>query len=492
MQTAKKKLTMPNSHAFLKFSLVKQNADSTLIKLCDMKMKGLFKKALLLLLFIAIGYGLYYCWFSFPIISGGNAKIACSCMFVQGRTQESIEKEELGDFPLSLGSIKIDTRDSSVTGTVMGMAKRKAIYRNGLGCTLVNDISETALRSQPFSTPNGFIEDSIRWPLGDILATRLLTNNNRSYVDSAISFAFQQSFLNKNTYTRGIVIVHNGAIVAEQYAPGYNKNSRFLGWSMAKSITSALIGILVKDGKLDVNKPAPVPEWQNQNDPRHAITTENLLQQTSGLDFKEIYHKYSNANNMLFNEGDMAAYTASQPLKISPGSEFYYSSGNSNILSRIVRSTIGEKKYHAFPYNALFHKIGMYHTLLEPDASGTYVGSSFIYASARDYARFGLLYLNDGVFNGERILPEGWVQKTVTPVDANEQKNYGYQFWLNGFDENDASKKEFPEAPADMFYADGYGGQRIYIIPSLQLVVVRMGLNKFDEHEFLRRLLKAF
>jgi CubicO group peptidase (beta-lactamase class C family) len=280
--------------------------------------------------------------------------------------------------------------------------------------------------------------------------------------------------------------------VAEKYAVGYNKTSMFLGWSMAKSFTSALIGILVKEGKINITQPAPVPEWQAENDPRHAITTENLLQQTSGLKFREVYHSYSNANNMLFNKADMAAYTASQPLKITPGSRFYYSSGNSNILSRIVRTTVGEKNYHAFPYSSLFHKIGMFHTLLEPDASGTYVGSSFIYASARDYARFGLLYLNDGVFNGERILPEGWVKKTVTAVAASEQKNYGYQFWLNGQDENDPSKKEFPEAPADMFYADGYGGQRIYIIPSMQLVIVRMGLNKFDEHEFLRRLLKAF
>jgi CubicO group peptidase (beta-lactamase class C family) len=287
-------------------------------------------------------------------------------------------------------------------------------------------------------------------------------------------------------------VIQNGAIVAEQYASGYNKTSKFLGWSMAKSITSALIGILVKKGKLTVDAPAPVASWQDEKDDRHAITLQNLLQQTSGLDFWENYSSYSNATNMLFNKADMASYTASLPLKHKPGSEFYYSSGNSNILSGIVRSTVGEKDYHSFPYRELFHKIGMFHTLLEPDASGTFVGSSYVYASARDYARFGLLYLNEGVFNGERILPEGWVQQTITPASANKQKNYGYQFWLNGFDENDLSKKEFPEVPADMFYADGYGGQRIYIIPSLQLVVVRVGLNKFDEHRFLKKLMKAF
>ncbi len=457
-----------------------------------MKPKQIFKKAFIFLFLLTLLYAIYYCWLSFPIISGGNAKIACSCAFIQGRSKESIEKEELSVVPLSLAELIIDIKDSSVTATVLGMAKRKAIYRKGLGCTLVNDISETELRAQPFYIPQAPGKDSTWSPPGDKFPTRSLTKNKRAEIDSAIAFVFQQPFASNEVPTRAVLVVHNQAIVAEQYAPGYNSNSMFLGWSMAKSITSALIGILVKEGKLNVTAPAPVAEWQDSLDPRHAITTEHLLQQVSGLKFKEIYDSYSNANNMLFNKGNMAGYAASQPLKCSPNSMFYYSSGNSNILSRIVRTTVGEKNYHAFPHAALFHKIGMHHTLLEPDASGTYVGSSFIYASARDYARFGLLYLNDGIFNGERILPEGWVKKTVTPAIASKQKNYGYQFWLNGLDESDASKKEFPEAPADMFYADGYGGQRIYIIPSLQLVVVRLGLNKFDEHEFLNRLLKAF
>jgi len=133
----------------------------------------------------------------------------------------------------------------------------------------------------------------------------------------------------------------------------------------------------------------------------------------------------------------------------------------------------------------------MHHTLMEPDASGTFVGSSYIYASARDYARFGLLYLNDGVWNGERILPEGWVKKTTTAPAANKLKNYGYQFWLNGFDDSNTTEKAYPGMPDDLFMADGYGGQRIYIIPSRQLVIVRMGLNKFDEHTFLKLVMAA-
>ena len=458
-----------------------------------MKWKKIIKRTLLVLLVIAVGYAVYYAWFSFPIITGYSAKNACSCVFLQGRTKEDVMKEELASFPLSAGSININFEDSSVTGTVLGMAERKAIFRNGLGCTLVNNLSEAEIRSQVFTIPQPvFTQDSIAWPSGDKLTGSPVNSSiNRTKLDTAISFVFNHRYKNKEVYTRALLVVHNGAIVAEQYAPGYNKTSRFLGWSMAKSVTSALTGILVKVGKLAVSQPAPVSTWKKTTDKRHSISVENLLQQTSGLDFLENYSSYSNVTNMLFNEGDMAGYTSSLPLKDQPGSLFYYSSGNSNILSGIVRSSMDERQYPAFPYTALFHKIGMNHTLLEPDASGTFVGSSYVYASARDYARFGLLYLNDGVWNGERILPEGWVQRTITPPSSNKLKNYGYQFWLNGLDKDNTSKREYPEMPTDMFLADGYGGQRIYIIPSLQLVIVRMGLNMFDEHGFLNRVMEA-
>jgi CubicO group peptidase (beta-lactamase class C family) len=452
-----------------------------------MKFKKIVTRSLLFLLLAALCYGVYYCWFSFPIISGYSAKNACSCVFIQGRTKESINKEELGSFPLSLGSIEINYKDSSVTGTVLGLAKRKAIYRSGLGCTLINDLSENAVRSQNFSVPVFRNIPDTSWDKwGDSLPL------NKVKLNEAVATAFQQRYNNKPVNTRALLIIYKNKIVEEKYAAGYDMNSMFLGWSIAKSVTGALIGILVKQGKLDVNQAAPVNLWQQSNDGRKQIRIEDLLQQTSGLKFKEDYNSYSSATNMLFNKGDMAAYVESLPLKTKPGTEFYYSSGNSNILSRMVRNTVGEKEYHAFPYNELFHKLGMYHTLIEPDASGTFVGSSYIWASARDYARFGMLYLNNGVWNNERILPEGWVQKTMTPPAANPLKNYGYQFWLNGLNVKDLSKKEFPQMPADFFYADGYSGQRIYIIPSMQLVAVRFGLNKFDEQAFLNLLAEAF
>jgi CubicO group peptidase (beta-lactamase class C family) len=444
-------------------------------------------RILLFLVFAALCYGIYYCWFSFPIISGYSAKNACSCAFILGRTKESINKEELGSFPLSVGSIEINYKDSSVTGSVLGMAERKAIYRSGLGCTLVNDLSENEMRSQNFSVPAFKNIADTPWGIwGDSLPM------NRAKLNEAIAIAFQERYKDKPVDTRALLMIYKNKIITEKYAAGYDMNSRFLGWSIAKSITGALIGILVKQGRLDVSQAAPVNTWQQSNDGRKQIRIEDLLQQTSGLKFKEDYTSYSNATNMLFNKGDMAAYVESLPLKTKPGTEFYYSSGNSNVLSSIIRNTVGEKDYHAFPYNELFHKLGMYHTLMEPDASGTFVGSSYIWASARDYAKFGMLYLNDGICNSERILPEGWVQKTTTASSGNRLKNYGYQFWLNGLKKNDLSKKEFPQMPDDFFYADGYKGQRIYIVPSMQLVVVRFGLNSFDEQAFLNSLAEAF
>lgn len=451
-----------------------------------MKFKKTIKRIFLFVLVIALGYGIYYCWFSFPIISGYSAKNACSCAFIQGRTKESINKEELGSFPLSLGSIEINYKDSSVTGTVLGMARRKAIYRGGLGCTLVNDVSEDVLRSQRFTGPViNKVSDTIWNASGNADSLSI----NKTKLDEAISLLFQEQYNNKPLLTKAVLVVYKNKIIAEKYGAGYDQNSMFLGWSMAKSITAALVGILFKQGKLSPEQPAPVDIWQQ--DDRRQITIENLLQQTSGLNFKEDYSSYSSATNMLFNKGDMAGYVETLPSKVKPGTEFYYSSGNSNILSGIVRSTVGDKDYHSFLYRELFHKLGMYHSVMEPDASGTFVGSSYIWASARDYAKFGMLYLNDGVWNGERILPEGWVKKTTTAPNANRLKNYGYQFWLNGFDEKKPSQKEFPQMPADFFYADGYGGQRIYIVPSLKLVAVRLGLNKFDEQRFLSLLMDA-
>ena len=445
-----------------------------------------WKFILYVLMFTGLVLGIRYAWFSFPIMSGFTAKNMCSCVFVAGRPDSSVAAEELGDFPLSLADYEVDVDKKSVTATVFGMAKKKAFYREGLGCTLVIELSEDAIRKQV--APAVVVTQTDTAIQNFTIADSNLDVANLSQVIKAHVNAVNEEGRHE---ARAVVVLYDGKLLAEQYAPGFDKNSRMLGWSMAKSVTSALIGLLVKQGKLDVNKPAPVPEWGNEKDKRHGITLRHLLQQTSGLDFEENYAKYSDATRMLFNKADMAAYAASRPIKVAPGSEFYYSSGNANILSRIVRQAVGDPNYYSFIYDSLFRKIGMHTAVMEPDASGTMVGSSYVFATARDWAKFGLLYYNNGMVNGQQLFSNDWVKQTVAPFAADRLQQYGYQFWLNGFNKEDPSQRKFPAAPADMFYAGGYAGQNVFVIPSKKLVIVRLGFKKCDENELLRKILEC-
>ena len=443
-------------------------------------------KKLWWLLLLPLAYGISIAWNSFPIISGYGAKMMASAIYLQHRSPESVKAEELGSGPLKMGSFTWNPEDSSVTGSVMGLARRKAIFRRGYGATLVNELSENDIRNQsPIADEANPLPDSCLWPCG----TKVLPADSLPEYAAARAVMAAQ-FLEKDAEhplrTRGIVVIHNGRLVAEQYADGFDSNTPQLGWSMTKSLTSALIGILVKQGKLDIDAPAPVPEWQNAKDGRETITTRQLLQQTSGLKYEEEYSKPSEATNMLFKKADMAAFTASLPLREKPGSRWYYSSGNSNLLSRIVRQTAGESGYHIFPYQQLFWKTGMNSMILEPDASGTFVGSSYSWASARDWARFGLLYLQNGKWNGEQLLPEDWVAQTATPAPADTLKHYGFQWWLN-------AGGTYPSAPTDMLYCDGFEHQYVFVIPSRNLVVVRLGqtAGNWDGDAFLKNLLAA-
>ncbi len=280
--------------------------------------------------------------------------------------------------------------------------------------------------------------------------------------------------------TYAVVVVHHGDIVAEQYGgalPHFDgppepveQFTPLLSWSMAKSILHAAVGVLVGDGRLDVAARAAVPAWAAPDDPRHDITLDQLLAMRDGLDFAEVYtdDRPSNVIEMLFGPGqhDVAAYAASLPLAHAPGTTFNYSSGTSNILARIVGDVVGRgADYEQFLRKAIFDPIGM--TTAQPrfDDAGTFIGSSYVYATARDFARFGRLYLRDGVTDdGTRILPEGWVAHgtTARSVDPEDGRLYGAHWWVVGDD-------------LDSFWAAGYEGQSILVCPPLDLVVVRLG-----------------
>lgn len=459
-----------------------------------MNLKKLLKRTILLILLIGLSYGIYYAWQAFPIISGYGAKNICSCVMLAGRDPESVKKNELGIFPMNLGSFEVDYSDSSATGTVFGMARKKAIYRKGLGCTLLAEMEEEELRAQKMNLASrpSINQDSIEWPMGNLTSDSLSPAVDHAKIKIVLDEAFSEPGPDKLRRTRAIIIVHDGKIIAERYADGFNEDSKLIAWSMTKSVTNAMVGVLVRQGKLDINAPAPVDAWKN--DDRKNITLSNLMQASSGLDWSENYGGPSGVTNMLFKKKDMGVFAAESGVAHKPGEFFYYSSGTTNLIQRIIRNTVGDESYYKFPYEEVFYKIGMFNTTIEPDAGGTFVGSSYSYGPARDWARFGLLYLNDGVWNGERILPEGWVKYTSTPAIGADRGQYGAQFWLNAGGKDNPGNRYYPDAPTDLYWADGFEGQNVFIIPSKKLVIVKMSLSQgdyLDDNVFLKEIVEA-
>ena len=439
-------------------------------------MKKFFKYLFLVLAGVLLT-GITYLAFTFPpIMSGMAAKTMCSCVYVLGRSPESVIEKELTVVP-GLGRAKIQFIDSlSVTATVLWSTK-KAIYRKGLGCTMLAERSEEAVRSQKINLARlpAIDQDSLPWPMGNILSDTLLPGVDYSKIRQAIDEAFIETNPKRPLNTLAVIILYNGQIVGEKYAEGFDVSSKLIGWSMTKSITNALVGTLVKDGKLSLDEPSPVAEWRN--DDRKNITLNNLMQGSSGLEWNESYFLPGDFHNMFTHSDDKGGYAASKKLQYKPNEVFEYSSGTANLISKITRQTIGDSLYYRYPYENFFYKIGMYHALLEPDASGTFVGSSYGYASARDWARFGLLFLNDGVWNGKRILPEGWVKYSSTPAAAAPIGQYGALWWLNAGAKNNPEKSYHPELSHDEYAAEGFEGQMVMIIPSKKLVVVRLGVS---------------
>jgi CubicO group peptidase (beta-lactamase class C family) len=413
-----------------------------------------------------------------PVMAGMAAKTMCSCVYVTGRTPESVRQQELQVFPgLSGSDIEVNNADSTVSASIFWKTS-KAIYRKGVGCTLLAEASEAEVRARQPKIAGAPVlkQDSLAWPSGNITTDSAVAGVDYDAVNRAIDHAFVNTDPKSPIFTHAVVAVYDGRIIGERYAGGFTRDSRLMGWSMTKSITNALVGILVKAGKLSVDAPAPVAEWQN--DERKSITLNNLLQASSGLAWSETYFTpWAEFHQMFIHSDDKAAYAAARPLKHEPGTFFQYSSGTTNILSRIVRQTVGDDQYYRFPYEQLFYKIGMNQAIIEADASGTFVGSSYSYASARDWARFGLLYLNDGVWNGERILPEGWVKYSITPAPAAPLREYGAQIWLNLGDPKDPTKVDRPGLPNETILFDGFERNYVVIIPSKKLVVVRLGVT---------------
>ncbi|WP_111706921.1 serine hydrolase domain-containing protein [Lutibacter citreus] len=414
-------------------------------------------------------------WNQYPrlnIISGFSAKGVCSCTFVADRELSSIEKGDNGFSPINIAKNKINFDEKSVTSTVFGLMKRKAIYKEGVGCILLPKNSD-----QITFKPNRYkIKTALPFPYGDL--------PQKDTVFSAINYKklnnVVEDYFNENTpenTTRALVVLYKNKIIAEKYADGFDKQTRFLGWSMAKSLMSTVCGVMSKKGLLNKDELAPIDAWKN--DKRSKITINNLLQMNSGLNWEEDYTKISDVTKMLYLESDMTKPQINKKLISKPNEHWYYSSGSTNLVSGIIRKKFKtHQQYLDFWYSQLIDKIGMHSMLLETDMAGNYIASSYSWATARDWARYGLLYLNNGNWNGEQIISEDWVKYTTTPTNTS-QGVYGAQFWLN-------SKGHLSDVPKDCFFADGFQGQRVIIIPSKDLVVVRLGATYSKINELLK------
>jgi CubicO group peptidase (beta-lactamase class C family) len=292
-------------------------------------------------------------------------------------------------------------------------------------------------------------------------------------IRDALAHAFAEPGVGPRRNVHAIVVVHDGKLIAERYAPGFTPDTPQLGYSVAKSVVHALVGILVREGRLDPHAAAPVAAWRGAGDPRAAITLDQLLRMQSGLDLAEDDSGFDPVSTMLFRRSDMAAYASAARLRSKPGATWEYTSGNTLIVCGVLRDVVGDGApgMLRFAHEQLFAPLGMRHVLLEFDGAQTLIGSTRIYASARDWARLGQLYLDDGVVNGRRILPAGWAESARTPT---LDSPYGAGFWTNvgnGAHPHGA----ITALPEGAFLASGSQGQRVVVWPSRRLVVVRLG-----------------
>ena len=417
------------------------------------------------------------------VVTGLVSHNLCSLVFVSGLDPERTYRESLAPRPgMSLvnwaTAYEVDSVTAQVATTIAGGFGSTATYRNGLGCVLVHDNREALSTAS-----DAFVQEVTVAPLLPEIAGPVAVEPTDERLRLALDRIFAEAEGAPHQWTTAVIIVHAGRVVAERYAPGYGVDTPLLGYSATKSVMSALAGIMVRDGRLAVHQPAPVAAWAQPDDPRHAITLDHLLRMTSGLALDETGSPFSPVARMLYLERDMAGYAESVGLEAHPGRVWNYTSGNTLILSRLLRDAAGGHAADVlgFADRELFAPLGMHHVTLEVDATGTPVGSTYMLAPARDWARFAMLYLNDGVVAGHRILPEGWVRYSTTPT---LDTGYGAGFWLNGIPGHipwSSVVWSIPGAPPDSFYARGLLGQYIVIVPSAQLVVARFGVSHADD-----------
>ncbi len=437
-----------------------------------------------LLVVALLGLGLWL--FAFPpeklrVGDGYAAKIVCSNVFLAKRDAEEVLRLDVqapGHPLLRLVRVDVDRERATVTARFLGfLAPVEAVYRPGYGCAVAPGDDPAAARAEVSAIP-ALAKESTTVPQGE-MADAISVDPGLQAILSDEALAGPQM--------RAIVVVKDGKIVGETYGDGFDRDTPLLGWSMAKTVNAAIIGRLMEEGRMHFSDSGLLPEWKG--DERAEITLAELMAMESGLEFNENYGDVSDVTRMIYLEPDMAGFAARKPLEKTPGAGFRYSTGNSVLLSRIWMNRFADpSEALAYPRQALFDPLGMESAVLEVDAHGTFVGGSYLYATARDWARFGQLLLQDGIWNGTRLLPEEFMAAMRTPSAHSDGRYTQAQAWLTG---PDGSRSEANGLPADVFWAQGHDGQTMAIVPSQNLVVVRLGLTPRKLGYRPQELLKA-
>ncbi|TCK39293.1 CubicO group peptidase (beta-lactamase class C family) [Paraburkholderia sp. BL8N3] len=435
-----------------------------------------------------------------PVGTGYAAKILCTGVFVSGRPADAVIGEDImaGVHPLlKLVRASVDVERRQARASFLGFATREAEFRPGLGCTLAlgAPVKALSLASQDMSSraPPAAPPLPSAAPPADVDVRKLRT---------AVDSAFDEPDPREPRRTRALVVMYRGKVIAERYAPGFTGETPLIGWSMSKSVTGVLVGMLVKEGRLSLDASSLVPQWRGAHDPRARITLDEMLRMTSGLHFNEDYDDpLSDVALMIFTQPDEPAFAAGKPLDAAPGTRWEYSSGTSAILASVIRQALGgtAEDYLEFPRRALFDPLGMRTAVFEPDAAGMLASAAFVSASAHDWVRFGQFLLQDGVWNGTRLLPAGWVRYMSSVTALSPRHDFGAHAWVRvpePFDSHSHNQEwPGPSLPADAFHVVGHEGQFVSVIPDRELVVVRLGLSRpesaWDHEAFLARLLAA-
>ena len=419
------------------------------------------------------------------VATGFVAQTVCANIFVSGfdpqtAFAETTDRAGIRRLRWVLG-YQFDRAGKTVDALVAGLFGSRAAFHDGFGCVLLHGPNEPYLPksdTDALKTPKSP-------PLLPEIAGAAIVEPSDPKLKAALDHAFEEPATPPLRRTKAVVVVRDGTVIAERYADGIGVDTPLLGFSMTKSVVNALIGLLTQQGRISPSFPAPIPEWRASTDPRREIDVEHLLRMTTGLALDETNSGFDVSSQMVYLQNDMAGFAVKAAMIAPPGKRWAYSSPTTQLLVRIIRDTTGgPEQTLAFAWRELFNPLGMRNVTLQFDATGTLQGSSSMLASARDWARFGLLYLNDGMIGGRRMLHEDWVDFSAA---ATLDTDYGAGFWTNRSEHEHAKARVRLGMPRDAYFASGDLGQRVVILPSQHLVIVRLG-NSVDPTGDIRGL----